>query len=117
MVNSISSVRFGEAPDMFSRPGAYTKPEENFAMDAPVVKKSKTKKAIFGTLAAAVIVLGSAVALRKFCPDTFKILESTEGVKLLDKVKHYVAKTGQYIIDKSCAMGKWMKNLFSAKSI
>lgn len=98
-VSNVSSrVRFGEAAQAnpLERQGAYAKPAEQTAAPAQetAAKKSGGKKVLAAVGGLALIAAG-LVGLYKF--GAVKVLESTEGAKLMQKVGHYVAKAGEFI--------------------
>lgn len=116
MVNSVSAVRF-KGNDMLSRPGAFTKEPEEMAAknnEQPAQKGSKTAKIVLGTAIGAVALLGGAAALKHFKPEVFKVLDADKltNAKITEKMTHYIAKLGDFVIDKSTKFIDWGKNLF-----
>lgn len=113
--NPVSSVRFrgmeqqNNIDDFLSRPGAYSAPTANPAVQTPK-KKHGFLKGLFKLVAAAVVVAGAAVAAQKFLPNVFK-LEKTEGLEGWKKYAEYVttpiAKFGKYVSDNCVAL--WNK--------
>lgn len=106
MVNSISSnVRFGNttgAQNILERPGKYSNPTQQPATSAEAAnekKSSGTGKKVLGTIATLVVIAGVLAALPKVFPKTIKTLptEELKNAKLMQKVGHYAAKTGETI--------------------
>ncbi len=107
MVNSISSVRFcgettGASP--LSRPGRFSggdAQQTTAATTAPAdqPKKSGGKK-LLKFVAGLVVVAGVLAALPKVFPKAIKTLdaEALKNAKTMEKVGHYLAKTGEAIL-------------------
>ena len=99
MVNSVSNVSFRAAApaseDFLSRPGAYSKPEQNVMpanADTPK-KKSSALKVIIGTVIAAAAILGGLYAAHKYGHTTFdasKKFEEFKDLGYMEKAKAYV---------------------------
>ena len=107
MVNSISSVRFcGETTgaSLLSRPGRFSgghAQQTTAATTAPAdrPKKSGGKK-LLKFVAGLVVVAGVLAALPKVFPKAIKTLdaEALKNAKTMEKVGHYLAKTGEAIL-------------------
>lgn len=99
MVNRVSNVSFrASAPtqeDFLSRPGAYSKPEQNVMpanADTPK-KKSSALKVIVGTVIAAAAILGGLYAAHKYAGKTFDAAKNFDEFKdlgYMEKAKAYV---------------------------
>lgn len=104
----VSNLRFGNGNnvnDLFSRPGAFSRPESanEPAAEAPAKKKSKFGKTVLKLVAGAVVIAGALVALRKGLPNIFKIENSAELTgfkKYLDYATTGIGKAGEYIAEK-----------------
>lgn len=105
MVNSISSnVRFGNTSgtqNVLERPGKYSNPTSQTTTTTETQEKQSSgagKKAL-GTIATLVVIAGVLAALPKVFPKAIKSLNAEEltNAKTMQKVGHYVAKTGETI--------------------
>lgn len=107
MVNSISSVRFcGETTgaNVLSRPGRFSggdAQQTTAATTAPAGKPKKSGgKKLLKVLAGLVVVAGILAALPKVFPKAIKTLdaEALKKAKTMEKIGHYLAKTGEAIL-------------------
>ncbi len=107
MVNSISSVRFcGDTTgaNALSRPGRFSggdAQQTTAATTAPADKPKKSGgKKFLKFVATLVVIAGVLAALPKVFPKAIKTLdaEALKNAKTMDKVGHYLAKTGEAII-------------------
>lgn len=107
MVNPMSSVSFRattDATSILERPGKYSNPapeqQQTATQAAGEQKKSSgTGKKVFGTVATLVVIAGVLAALPKVFPKAIKSLSKEElaNAKIMEKVGHYFAKTGETI--------------------
>lgn len=105
MVNSISSVRFcGDTTgaNVLSRPGRFAGGDTQTAPAATTADKPKKSggKKFLKFVASLVVIAGVLAALPKVFPKAIKTLdaEALKNAKTMDKVGHYLAKTGEAII-------------------
>ena len=107
MVNSISSVRFcgettGASP--LSRPGRFSGGDAQQTTAATTAPADQTKKSggkkLLKFVAGLVVVAGVLAALPKVFPKAIKTLdaEALKNAKTMEKVGHYLAKTGEAIL-------------------
>ena len=94
MVNRVSNVSFRAATpaseDFLSRPGAYSKPEQNAApasAEAPKKNNNGALRVIIGTVIAAAAILGGLYAAHKYAGNTFDATKNFEEFKDLDFFK------------------------------
>ena len=130
MVNRVSNISFragsAQVPeDFLSRPGAYTKPEEQVtpASNQTPKKKHSALKVIAGALVAAAVIAGSLYAAHHWGSKTFdatKNYADFKELKKVEKVKAYVTtaigKAGKAIEDAATSVGntcsEWWGKMF-----
>lgn len=99
MVNPVSNVRFCAnvaTPNVnpLEREGAFARPKTEVTPEA--TKKSSGGKKFLKFLAGAAVAAIALATLNK--TGAVKVLETLDGATMMQKVGHYVAKAGEYVL-------------------